>query len=51
MPEQDHETEDRLQDQIDANLMRAYRQPCEARLPDSLQQLLEKLREKEAARG
>lgn len=51
MREQDHDTEDRLQDQIDANLMRAYRQPCEAQLPDALQQLLQKLRDKEAARG
>lgn len=50
MPEKDYDKEEWLQSQIDTNLMRIYSQPCESKLPDRMAQLLEKLREKEAAR-
>ncbi|WP_323766150.1 transcriptional regulator [Marinovum sp.] len=51
MPEEYYDKQDWLQRQVDSNLMRIYRQPCESKLPDRMEQLLEKLREKEAARN
>lgn len=50
MPDEDYNKEDWLQSQIDSNLMRIYRRPCESKLPDRMEHLLEKLREKETAR-
>ncbi|MEQ9476310.1 NepR family anti-sigma factor [Marinovum algicola] len=51
MPENDNNTEDWVQNQIDSNLKRIYRQASEGKLPDRMAQLLDQLREKEAARS
>ena len=51
MPENNNNTEDWVQNQIDSNLKRIYRQPAEGKLPDRMAQLLVKWSQKTGQRA